>query len=61
MKPIDQLTDWQKEQAIHSARYILEDFFEQGRAGIEQLAVDTGFPEGVVHAALENIFAAKIN
>ena len=61
MKPIDEMTDWEKEQAIHSARYMLEDFFQQAQeGGMEFLATATSLPEGVVHAALENIFCAEI-
>lgn len=54
------MTDCEKEQAIYSARYILEEFFEDGRNGITVLALATGYPEGVIHAALENIFCAEI-
>lgn len=60
MKPINEMTDCEKEQAIYSARYILEEFFEDGRNGITVLALATGYPEGVIHAALENIFCAEI-
>lgn len=61
MKPIDEMTDWEKEQAIYSARYILEDFFEMGKSGVELLAEKLVVVDGVVHSALENIFAAKIS
>ncbi len=60
MKPINEMTDWEKEQAIYSARYILEDFFEMGKSGVELLAERLIVVDGVVHSALENIFAAKI-
>lgn len=60
MKPINQMTDWEKEQAIYSARYILEGFFEQGKVGVGILAERLVVIDGVVHSALENIFCAEI-
>lgn len=61
MKPIDEMTTWEKEQAIYSARYILEDYFECGRVGVMALSDRIDMVPGVVHSALENIFVAKIN
>lgn len=60
------MTEWEKEQAIHSARYILEDFFDliNGNSennGIKRLSAVTGLPEGVIHSALENVFCVEIN
>jgi hypothetical protein len=60
MKPIHEMTDWEKEQAIYSARYILEDFFDCGKNGVEMLAERLIMPDGVVHEALKNIFCAEI-
>lgn len=54
------MTDWEKEQAIYSARYILEDFFDCGKNGVEMLAERLIMPDGVVHEALKNIFCAEI-
>jgi hypothetical protein len=66
MKPIHEMTKEEKEQAIYSARYLLEDFLDNinGNSesnGIQRLSAATGLPEGVIHSALENIFGAKIN
>lgn len=55
------MTDEEKNSAIYSARYILEDFFEMGKSGVELLAERLIIVDGVVHSALENIFAAKIS
>lgn len=59
------MTEWEKEQAIHSARYILEDYLDSinGNAesnGVQRLSAATGLPEGVIHSALENIFTTKL-
>jgi len=61
MKQISEMTDWEKEQAIYSARYLLEDYFTCGRKGVEALSERIDMIEGVVHSALENIFGAKIH
>ena len=42
--------------AAYSARYILEEFREAGEEGILALAKCTGYPEGVIAEALNNIF-----
>lgn len=60
------MTEEEKENAIYSARYLLEDFLDSMNGnsesnGIQRLSAATGLPEGVVHSALENIFGAKIN
>lgn len=60
MKPIREMTEWEKEQAIYSARYILESFFDCGKNGVETLGERLIMPDGVVHSALENIFCEKI-
>lgn len=49
-KSFDDMTEWEKEEAIYSARYILED------ASIKKIADATGLPEGVISAAFKNIF-----
>ena len=59
------MTDAEKEAAIYSARYILEDFLDtiNGNTesnGIQRLSAATGQPEGVIHSALENIFTTKL-
>lgn len=61
MKPIHEMTDEEKNFAIHSARYILEDFFEIGKSGVNILSEKIDVIPGVVHSALENIFCAKIH
>lgn len=61
MKPISEMTAEEKDFAIHSARYLLEDYFTCGRKGVEALSERIDMVEGVVHSALENIFAAKIH
>lgn len=43
--------------AAHSARFILEEIRENGEHGIRELAKFTGYPEGVIAEALNNIFA----
>ena len=43
--------------AQHSAQYILDGF--DNKEGIEKLAEFTGLPEGVIDAAIENIFKQK--
>jgi hypothetical protein len=48
-----------EEQAIHSARYLLEDL--TGEDGIKDMAKITGLPEGVVSEAFKNIFFEKEN
>jgi hypothetical protein len=53
IKPIDEMSDWQRESAIHSARYILED------VSMEKLAAITGLPMGVISAAFKIIFVSK--
>ena len=52
-KPYSEMSDWQRESAIHSARYILED------VNMEKLAEITGLPTGVIAAAFNNIFVSK--
>lgn len=59
-KPISEMTDDEKDDAIYSARYLLEDFFEQSRVGVEILSERLTVLPGVVHSALENIFGAEI-
>lgn len=59
------MSEWEKEQAIYSARYILEDFLDSVNGnsesdGIQRLSAATGLPEGVIYSALENIFATTI-
>jgi len=61
MKPIVDMTDSEKDFAIYSARYILEDFFEIGKSGVNILSEKIDVIPGVVHSALENIFCAKIH
>ena len=53
VKHFDEMSDWQRESAIHSARYILED------VNTEKLAEITGLPMGVITAAFANIFVSK--
>jgi hypothetical protein len=48
--PIQDFSSLEKDNAIHSARYILED------VSIETMAEITGLPEGVINAAFRNIF-----
>lgn len=48
--PIDEFSTWEKDQAIHSARYILED------VSFEAIAEASGLPLGVINAAFRNIF-----
>lgn len=60
-KPIQEMTEDEKDQAIYSARYILEDYFEEGKSGVEALSERIGVIPGVVHSALENIFGVKIS
>ena len=60
MKPIEDMTDDEKYAAIFSARYILEEFYEDGKRGAERLASKLTYIPGVVHSALENIFCVKI-
>lgn len=59
-KPISEMTEDEKDAAIYSARYILEDYFEESRSGVEALSERIGVIPGVVHSALENIFGANI-
>jgi len=49
-KHYDEMSDWQRASAIHSARYILEDVSE------EEIAKASGLPLGVIVAAYKNIF-----
>ena len=42
--------------ARYSAQYILEEIRESGEQGINTLANATGYSEGVIAAALDNIF-----
>jgi hypothetical protein len=49
-KPYSAMTDWERESAIHSARYILEDM------SMEDVEKATGIPMGVIVAAYKNIF-----
>jgi hypothetical protein len=53
MTDFSQMTEAEKEAAIHSARYILDDAYTP--EGIKALARITGFPEGVISEALANI------
>lgn len=53
IKPYDDMSEWQRQCAIGSARYILED------ASMEKLAEITGLPMGVIAAAFDNIFISK--
>lgn len=53
VKHYDEMSDWQRQSAIHSARYILEDL------SMEKLAEITGLPMGVIAAAFDNIFVSK--
>lgn len=41
-------------KAIHSARYLLEDYYSE--EGIKYLSGALGLPEGVISSALKNIF-----
>jgi hypothetical protein len=50
----DLLNSARNADAAYSAQYILEDF--NCEEGVEKLAELTGLPEGVVSAALKNIF-----
>ena len=61
-KPISEMSEDEKDQAIYSARYILEEYFEEAEKGngIYTLSNAIGYPPGVVHSALENIFGTKI-
>jgi len=54
---MENLTEDQKDMAIHSARYILEDL---GFSGMEKLAELTGLPMGVIVSAFENIFPERV-
>ena len=54
------MSDAEKNNAIYSARYILEDFFENGKVGVTMLAERLVVLDGVVHEALKNIFCAEI-
>lgn len=60
MKNIEDMSEKEKNEAIRSARYILEEFFENGKEGVSALAAATGYPAGVISAALCNIFVSKI-
>jgi hypothetical protein len=51
-KSFDDMTEWEKESVIHSARYILED------VNMEKLADISGLPMGVIVTAFENIFVS---
>lgn len=53
VKPYDDMSEWQRQCAIGSARYILED------VSMEKLAEITGLPMGVIAAAFDNIFVSK--
>lgn len=53
-KPYSEMTEWERESAIHSARYILED------VNMEKLADVTGLPLGVIVSAFENIFVENV-
>ena len=55
------MTAEEKDFAIYSARYLLEDYFECGKTGVEALSERIDMVDGVIHSALENIFAAKIH
>lgn len=50
---ISEMTDWQKEIAIYSMRYLFEDLNEYGW---ERIAEITGLPMGVVAEARYNLF-----
>lgn len=53
VKHYDEMSDWQRASAIHSARYILEDM------SMEDIHKATGLPMGVISAAFEIIFVSK--
>lgn len=53
VKHYDEMSDWQRQSAIHSARYILEDM------SMEDIHRATGLPMGVIAAAFDNIFVSK--
>ncbi len=53
VKPIDEMSEWERIKAIGSARYILED------VSMEKLAEITGFPMGLISAAFKIIFVSK--
>lgn len=59
-KPIQEMSEDEKDEAIYSARYILEDYFEEGKSGVEALSERIGVIHGVVHSALEAIFGKEI-
>ncbi len=50
----DLLNSARNADAVYSAQYILEGL--NSEEGVEKLAELTGLPEGVVSAALKNIF-----
>ncbi len=53
VKHYDEMSDWQRASAIHSARYILEDM------SMEDIHRATGLPMGVISAAFKIIFVSK--
>lgn len=61
-KPISEMSEDEKDQAIYSARYILDEYFEEAEKGdgIFALSNAIGYPPGVIHSALEEIFGTKI-
>lgn len=53
VKNYKDMTEWQRESAIYSARYILEDL------DMQRLSDISGLPMGVISAAFKNIFLHK--
>ncbi|MFY8138511.1 MAG: hypothetical protein ACOVMR_10415 [Flavobacteriales bacterium] len=53
VKPIDEMSEWERTKAIGSARYILED------VSAEEISKASGLPVGVITAAFANIFVSK--
>jgi hypothetical protein len=58
LKPIKDMADDEKFDAIYSARYIFEDMFYDGTLK-QELEKLTGFPEGVINVVINNIFKQK--
>ena len=53
IKDVAKMSLVEKDNAIHSARYILEDLNDEGKT---KLAEITGMPIGVIHSAFDVIF-----
>jgi hypothetical protein len=53
VKPIDEMSEWERIKAIGSARYILED------VSAEEISKASGLHVGVITAAFANIFVSK--